>query len=471
MSYACETTTLAGFTQQLAVSYVANGYFFYVLGSIPEGKDPARTDAKLIDRYGIDCSKFTRARRKRVGLANVQYIRFRNRFVLLATHGDHRFFQDEATQIRDVRREPLKVEGYAVSFRAGKVSVRIQRDEYELLKSHFLDQATHRSAAALADEFAAVPYQPYAPVRGQLLCIWRAVNRARKEAGFEPVPITCVPSRRRIVKPFVMLADTRGEIDTPPPTRIDGSTALPSYGILASGRRNAPASASRIMSRLAEAGGNGTSTRFFSSHFCGAESGPVEVEQRSGSVGSEFPFAAEGMKMTTSKKLKMTEIKIGSKMWEAFPDKLVAANMPDKVNARGFTIPHGYTPAWVASYLESIHSVREAIDEYVWSVYRAAQKRGVSMSVVKLTNFPAYTNRLDKLAEMIGEEPGGRYLDDDGEEATCPRWSAEDGEPTKEEYRTITFDGFHSVLDTATLTKWALYTLRLKLMWFMERAG
>jgi hypothetical protein len=147
MSYACEATTLAGFIQQLAVSYVANGYFFYVLGSIPDGKDPARTDAKLIDRYGIDCSKFTRARRKRAGLANIQYIRFRNRFILLATHGDHRFFQDEATQIRDVRREPLKVEGYAVSFRAGKVSVRIQRDEYELLKSHFLDLATHRSAA------------------------------------------------------------------------------------------------------------------------------------------------------------------------------------------------------------------------------------------------------------------------------------------------------------------------------------
>jgi hypothetical protein len=165
------------------------------------------SDAKLIDRYGIDCSKFVRARRKRAGLANVQYIRFRNRFVLLATHGDHRFFEDEAGLIRDVRREPLKVEGYAISFRAGKVSVRIQRDEYELLKSHFLNLATHRSAAFLADEFAAVPYQLYAPVRGQLLCIWRAVNRARREAGFEPVPITGVLSRRRIVKPFEMLSE------------------------------------------------------------------------------------------------------------------------------------------------------------------------------------------------------------------------------------------------------------------------
>lgn len=225
MPYACEATTLAGFIQQLAVSYVANGYFFYVLGTIPDGKDPARTDAKLIARYGIDCSKFVRARRKRAGLANVQYIRFRNRFVLLATHGDHRFFQDEATQIRDVRREPLKVEGYAISFRAGRVCVRIQRDEYEPLKSHFLALATHRSAENLSDEFAAVPYQPYAPVRGQLLCVWRAVNRVRKDAGFEPVPITCVPSRRRIVKPFAELTPTGSESDASPRTRNDGSAA------------------------------------------------------------------------------------------------------------------------------------------------------------------------------------------------------------------------------------------------------
>lgn len=202
MSYRAETTSLAGFVQQIAVGYVQHGYFFYVTGEIPDRKDPQKTDAKLVERYGIDCSKFARARRKRLGLANLQYVRFRRRFVLLATHGEHPFFAEEAALVRDLRRVPLKVEGYAIGHRHGHVQVRIERTEYEQLKAYFLTLAPRRSAVALAEEFAAVPYEPYAPVRGQLLCIWRAVNRARKEAGFEPVPREAVPWRRRIVRPF-----------------------------------------------------------------------------------------------------------------------------------------------------------------------------------------------------------------------------------------------------------------------------
>ena len=51
-------------------------------------------------------------------------------------------------------------------------------------------------------EFARVRFEPYAPVRRQLLNILRAVNRARHEAGFEAVPASVLRLRRRIVKPF-----------------------------------------------------------------------------------------------------------------------------------------------------------------------------------------------------------------------------------------------------------------------------
>ena len=73
--YRCEATSVEGFIQQLAVSYVRNGYFFYVTGSVREGRDPSEIDRKLIERYGIDVSKFTRARRKKAGLANIHYLR------------------------------------------------------------------------------------------------------------------------------------------------------------------------------------------------------------------------------------------------------------------------------------------------------------------------------------------------------------------------------------------------------------
>jgi hypothetical protein len=182
--YRCEAASLAGFVQQLAARYVASGYFFYVVGRVPGGKDPRRVDAKLLARYGVDCSKFARARRKRAGKANVHYLRFRDVFVLLATRGEHPFFEHEAGQVRDARRVPLKVEGYAIAYRNGRVSVRIERDEYRSLRAYFAEVAVRRSAAVLADELGSLPYEPYAPVRRQLLGLLGLVNRARKaESG------------------------------------------------------------------------------------------------------------------------------------------------------------------------------------------------------------------------------------------------------------------------------------------------
>src|SRR5262249_15554588 len=152
-----------------------------------EGKDPGAVDEKLIGRYGIDISKWARARRKQAGNANLRYLRYGRFFILLATHGQHRFFEEEAACIKDIRRTPLKFSGYAVSFRGGHPHVRIEQEEYQNLKAYFVERAVHRSLPALEKELADVTFEPYAPVRRQLLCILRAVNRARKEAGFTPV--------------------------------------------------------------------------------------------------------------------------------------------------------------------------------------------------------------------------------------------------------------------------------------------
>jgi len=72
--YRCEATSAEGFVQQLAVSYVGHGYWFYVTGVVPDGKDPLAVDRKLIDRYGVDASKWARARRKRAGLAKQELL-------------------------------------------------------------------------------------------------------------------------------------------------------------------------------------------------------------------------------------------------------------------------------------------------------------------------------------------------------------------------------------------------------------
>lgn len=183
---------LPEFVQYVAVSMVGRGYFFYVQGEIPGGKDPAAVDAKLGERYGVTRSKTKRNRRKRAGLANVLYARLGRFFVLAATHGESPFFTEEAKRVRDARETPIKFAGYSIGYRRGQgtwhPSVRIELNRYRELKAHFLALAPHWSPESLAAEFRRrADFEPYAPVRAQLFSILRGVNRARILAGREPI--------------------------------------------------------------------------------------------------------------------------------------------------------------------------------------------------------------------------------------------------------------------------------------------
>lgn len=210
MQYRCEATSVAGFIQQVAVGYLARGYYFYVPGRVPEQKDPRVVDRKLVEKYGVDVSRWERVRRKRLGLANVQYIRHDRFFLLMATHGQHRFYKEEGTQIRDARRSPVRYVGYSLSVRQGRVCVRIDLNEYRQLKAWLLELARRGRSEAVAAAFEQLPFAPYKPVRRQLLSIWRAVNGERRQAGLGPVGIECVPWRRRIVVPLG--ESTRGRL-------------------------------------------------------------------------------------------------------------------------------------------------------------------------------------------------------------------------------------------------------------------
>ena len=214
MRYRAEATSLAGFVQQIACCYLRHGYWFYVSGYVPVGKDASMIDRKLLDKYGIGVSETTRARRKQLGQANLQYLRHDRTFVILATHGEHPFFHSEANSIHDIRHTPLKYGGYSISYRPGgrtrngqpdgrwHAHVEIERRRYLELKAWFVERAVHRSAERLALAFYELPYEPYAPIRRQLLNIWRAVNEVRRKAGFQLVPVEALPLRRHIVRPF-----------------------------------------------------------------------------------------------------------------------------------------------------------------------------------------------------------------------------------------------------------------------------
>ena len=160
MQYRCEAKSVTGFVQQLACCYLPHGYWFYVTGWVPEHKVPDAVDRKLIEKYGIGISRQQRARRKRVGLANMHYLRFSHYFVLLATHGVHAFYEQEAKAIRDVRRVPIKFGGYSIAYKLGHYKrksfpgdrataddkwharVQIGRETYTELKAYFLEMAS-----------------------------------------------------------------------------------------------------------------------------------------------------------------------------------------------------------------------------------------------------------------------------------------------------------------------------------------
>jgi hypothetical protein len=109
-AYRYEATSVEGFVQQLAVAYIAHGFYFYVTGVVPERKDPAAVDRKLLEKYGVSMSKWTRARRKAEGLANVHYLRFERFWVLIASPGrGHLFFDEE--RFLDVRELPSEMLG------------------------------------------------------------------------------------------------------------------------------------------------------------------------------------------------------------------------------------------------------------------------------------------------------------------------------------------------------------------------
>lgn len=208
MAYCCVAASQAGFIQQLAVGYISNGYYFYVAGVIPSDKSAARVDAKILAAYDIAISKWTRARRKRAGQANVQYLRYGRFYVIIATHGVHTFFAAEAKRLRDVRKTPILFMGYSIGCRpergggAYHASVRINRDTILQLKRKLVGNATKADLHNLYRAFQTLPFEPYAPVRIQLCSLLRAVNRVRAVAGLELLARTALRLQRSPVRPF-----------------------------------------------------------------------------------------------------------------------------------------------------------------------------------------------------------------------------------------------------------------------------
>jgi len=209
MTYRCEAASVAGFVQQLATAYIGHGYRYYAVRQIPERKDPARADERIIEAYGLDISKWQRARRKASGLSNVQYIRHGHFAVLIAAPplGRHSFFR-ECPDYKDIRKKAIRYGGYSIgcsySTNTGRwhASVRIEREQYLRLRDYLVDVATKRSASSLSEELRTLRFEPFARVKRQYLALLRQVNERRHTAGLVELPATCLRLHRKSIFPF-----------------------------------------------------------------------------------------------------------------------------------------------------------------------------------------------------------------------------------------------------------------------------
>lgn len=213
-AYRAVTTSVEGFVQQIACCYLRHGYWFFVQGRIPNGKCAEMIDQKLITKYGIAISESTRSRRKKAGIANLQYIRHESTFVVLSTKGKHRFFEEEANLIRDIRRVPIRYSGYSISYRPGgrkkdgsrddkwHAHVRIDKPNYLQLQNELVVTALSQSNRSLERRFSRFSKSAYAPVRRQMFALLGIVNRKRVAVEKTPIHLDVIPLKRKIVRPF-----------------------------------------------------------------------------------------------------------------------------------------------------------------------------------------------------------------------------------------------------------------------------
>jgi hypothetical protein len=191
-----ETTTINAFVRYLATHCLPHGYRYYVSGLLPQGKDYRAIDDRIIAKYGIAKNRWERCRRKRAGEDNLRYLRYGRWFLLIATgpRGQDLFFKSEVN-IRDVHAVPIRFHGYELTYRGGRVWVRIDREHLCGIRKRLLRMAVWAGASTLFSEFQAIPFEPYRSVRFQLFRLLREVNRRRNAAGLERVPKSAIPDR------------------------------------------------------------------------------------------------------------------------------------------------------------------------------------------------------------------------------------------------------------------------------------
>ena len=230
MSYRFVATSVEGFVQQLATCYLSHGYYFFVQGRVPDGREPCKIDRKFLEKYGIVLTTGQRCYRKRLGLANVHYLRYAgtNEWVMVATHGRHLWWGDRRHPCprrnqgegRTVE-VPILVPGILDSHPPGAVSSEVawgiacparsrstgpRNDRARhiwYLRAEFLEAAAHSQRLPLGRRNSRDCRSSRTPRSGSSCSRSSGWSMSkRRAAGLDRLPGKIIRTERRIVKAF-----------------------------------------------------------------------------------------------------------------------------------------------------------------------------------------------------------------------------------------------------------------------------
>lgn len=185
--------TLGTFLRRIAIDYVRHGYVWYRLRTIPEQKDPLAVTANVCRYYSITSHRTTRQRQRAQGYASVVVVTYRHTLALFATHGQHRFFEEDAPY--NIHTVPLYYFGYSIGIKQGKPCVMVAPKRWKAIRAQAHAIALHNPAKVTAYLNNSTPFA-FPGILRQQYALWKQVNQRRKKAGLPLIP----PLEQREIK-------------------------------------------------------------------------------------------------------------------------------------------------------------------------------------------------------------------------------------------------------------------------------
>lgn len=173
--------------------YFSHGYFYYFFTTPKKDFDKKklrRTEVKLYKTYQVTSCRTKRHRRKKKGLANCVVLRYKQKFLILATEGEHENLEKQ--HFSDIRTKPLQFachEMFIWRTRKGGLpdaSVRITKARMKAIRKILQRIELHKEDKVRAFYQKLSPYT-FDGINEQKFKLLKNTNRRRKKAGLSRI--------------------------------------------------------------------------------------------------------------------------------------------------------------------------------------------------------------------------------------------------------------------------------------------